>query len=118
MLRKDSPLNNVDYDYDYDVNAIPENLADDTLRNIDDKSMRDQRKARFSQDTRFRKHLANWVMAIVPCWLLLVVIILFLEGFDLLHLHTEVMITLLATTTINVLGLAYIVLKGIFPESK
>lgn len=114
MGKEDSSLNNIDYA----INAIPENIANDTLEDVDDKSMREQRKARFSQDTRFRKHLANWVMIIVPSWLFLVIVILFFAGFNLLKLQTEVLITLLATTTVNVLGLAYIVLKGIFPESK
>lgn len=113
MGREDNSLNNIDYA----INAIPENIANDTLEDVDDKSMREQRKARFSQDTRFRKHLANWVMTIVPSWLFLVIVILFFDGFNLLKLQTEVLITLLATTTVNVLGLAYIVLKGIFPES-
>lgn len=102
----------------YNINTIPENIVGDELEDVDDKSMREQRKARFSQDTRFRKHLANWVMIIVPSWLFLVIVILFFAGFNLLKLQTEVLITLLATTTVNVLGLAYIVLKGIFPESK
>lgn len=105
-------------DAQYDLNAIPENVNDDVLEDVDDKSMRQQRKERFSQDTRFRRHLANWVMTIVPCWLLSVVVILFLHGLGLICLPTEVIITLLATTTVNVLGLAYIVLKGIFPEGK
>lgn len=39
-----------------------------------------------------------------------------LHGYNTLNLDKEVLITLLATTTVNVLGLAYIVLKGIFPE--
>lgn len=106
------------HDAQYDLNAIPENVPNDVLEDIDDKSMRQQKKERFSQDTRFRKHLANWVMTIVPCWLLSVIVILLFQGFDLISLPDEVVITLLATTTVNVLGLAYIVLKGIFPESK
>lgn len=48
MGREDSSLNNIDYA----INAIPENIANDTLEDVDDKSMREQRKARFSQDTR------------------------------------------------------------------
>lgn len=64
------------HDAQYDLNAIPENVPNDILEDIDDKSMRQQKKERFSQDTRFRKHLANWVMTIVPCWLLSVIVIL------------------------------------------
>lgn len=105
-------------DTGYNANTIPENIVGDELEDVDDKSMREQRKARFSQDTKYRRHLANWVMTIVPCWLFLVIAILFCDGFNFIKLQTEVLITLLATTTVNVLGLAYIVLKGIFPESK
>lgn len=101
----------------FDKSAIPRN-APDTLEDVDDMTMREQRKTRFSQDTRYRKYLANWVMFIVPCWLLAVVVIVFLQGFSIIKLDNEVIITLLATTTLNVLGLAYIVLKGIYPESK
>lgn len=108
----DSFLNNAKFD----SNAIPKNIPNDTLENVDDMSMRQQRKERFSQDTRFRRHLANWVMIIVPVWLMSVVVLIYLHGYNTLDLDKEVLITLLATTTVNVLGLAYIVLKGIFPE--
>ena len=102
-------------DAGFDKNAILGN-APDTLEDVDDMTMREQRKARFSQDTRFRRYLANWVMAIVPAWLFCVILILC--GRSILNMEKEIVITLLATTTVNVLGLAYIVLKGIFPESK
>ena len=51
----DSFLNNAKFD----SNAIPKNIPNDTLENVDDMSMRQQRKERFSQDTRFRRHLAR-----------------------------------------------------------
>lgn len=113
MGREDSSLNDVEYS----SNAIPKDIVKDTLEDIDDKTLYEQRKARYLQDTKFRRHLAIWVMVIVPSWLFLVIAILICDGFNLIKLQAEVLITLLATTTVNVLGLAYIVLKGIFPES-
>lgn len=110
----DSFLNNAKFD----SNAIPKNIPNDTLENVDDMSMRQQRKERFSQDTRFRRHLANWVMIIVPAWLMSVVVLIYLHGYNTLDLDKEVLITLLATTTVNVLGLAYIVLKVYFPKNQ
>lgn len=80
-------------------------------------SLNEQIRERYSQDTRFRKHLARWVMWIVPAWLAIVLIIVFFCGFGLTSLDSSVLITLLATTTVNVLGLAYIVLKGIFRQN-
>ena len=58
----------------------------------------------------------NKKMWIVPAWLGLVLVIVFFCGFKLTELDSSVLITLLATTTVNVLGLAYIVLKGIFNQ--
>lgn len=85
--------------------------------NVDELSLNEQKKTRYSQDTRFRKHLAKWVMYIVPIWLALVIIIVILQGIlQSFKLSDSVLITLLATTTVNVLGLAFIVLKGIFPQ--
>ena len=87
------------------------------IQDVDQNSLKVQIRERYSQDTHFRKHLARWVMWIVPAWLILVLIIVFLCGFGLTSLDSSVLITLLATTTINVLGLAYIVLKGIFKQN-
>lgn len=84
------------------------------IENADDMSLAEQKAVRYGQDTKYRSHLAIWVMWIVPGWLASVVVILGLCGFRVMELNTEVLIALLATTTANVLGLAYIVLKGIF----
>ena len=83
---------------------------DSNLGDIDDKNL--------SEDTQFRKHLARWVMWIIPIWLFIVIAILVFCGIGLFSLGPEILIALLATTTINVLGLANIVLKGIFPNRK
>lgn len=100
----------------FDERTLPDPDSCGLYDTVDDMTMRQQKKDRFSQDTRFRKHLANWVMIIVPAWLCMVILVLLLHGCELLVYKTEVVVTLLATTTLNVLGLAYIVLKGIFPE--
>lgn len=100
----------------FDNDAIPRDVPNNSLDDVDDMTMRQQRKERFSQDTRFRKYLAIWVMWIVPVWLLAVIVILILCGIEIFSLKSNVLITLLATTTVNVLGLAYIVLKGLFTD--
>jgi hypothetical protein len=41
-----------------------------------------------------------------------------LQGYGCIKLSNSVMNVLLATTTLNVLGLAYIVLEGLFGKSK
>jgi len=74
--------------------------------------------SRFIQDTRERKTLASWVRWVVSIWLGLVMLILLLNGACAIKISDAVAGVLLGTTTLNILGLAYIVLKGLFPESK
>lgn len=99
-------------------NGLPSSSSHEEIpQDVDEMSMDEQKKTRYSQDTKYRKHLACWVMVIVPVWLATVLIILFIKGFNsCFDLSNTVMVTLLATTTVNVLGLAFIVLKGIFPQ--
>lgn len=72
---------------------------------------------RFEKDTRWRCRLSWWVIAVDSVWLAAVLSILALNG-GYLHLNDAVLITLLASTTANVLGLAFIVLKGLFSNGR
>lgn len=72
---------------------------------------------RYKHDTNARKWLANWSAIVVSVWLFLVIIILF-ENSNRLHLADSVLSVLLGTTTLNILGLSYIVLKGYFPSNE
>lgn len=84
------------------------------IDDIDTSSLKEQEKIRYSQDTKFRKHLTRWVMFIIPIWLYMVFQLLCKCANGQWHLSDVVLSTLLATTTANILGLANIVLKGMF----
>lgn len=86
------------------------------LDNIDNEDIAFQEKERYKQDTKQRRFLAHWVVIASSVWLGSVLIILSLSGMRVLELDNSVLSVLLATTTANVLGLAYIVLKGLFGE--
>lgn len=73
---------------------------------------------RYVQDTKERRLLSHWVIGVVSVWLGLVMLVLMLNGKCGITLSDTVLCVLLGTTTLNILGLAYIVLKGLFPESK
>lgn len=74
---------------------------------------------RYEQDTKWRDRLAKWVVWVTSIWMFTILLILLIEGFcSTFDLEKEVLITLLATTTANVLGLPLIVLRGIFSEGK
>lgn len=85
---------------------------------IDISSMKAQEKKRYTQDTKYRKHLTIWVMCIVPIWIIGVFVVVCLCASECWHLSDIAFSALLTTTTANILGLAYIVLKGMFPSNK
>lgn len=90
------------------VKKVP--YIDDT----DASSMDEQEVYRFKQDTAHRKTLVKWMMWVVSLWLGIVLGIVIANRW--LLIEKEIIITLLATTTINVLGLANIILRGMFPK--
>lgn len=89
--------------------------GDETLsvENPDILSLRKQEALRFNQDTKHRRWLVKWMMWVVGVWLTVVLFITVLSG-NILHVDVKVMCVLLATTTINVLGLSKIILNGMF----
>lgn len=73
----------------------------------------------FKQDVAQRKQYAPRLFVLTCCWLGAVIAILLLQGFSagtahFFSLGNEVLIALLGTTTINVIGLFYIVAKYLF----
>ncbi|WP_312311413.1 hypothetical protein [Empedobacter brevis] len=89
-------------DLDIDSDGLPEQIKSKKLENI-----------RYNSDTKDRKWLAIWTAAVVSIWLSLVIGILTLNS-NLFKLSDSVLISLLGTTTLNVLGLSFIVLRGHF----
>lgn len=72
------------------------------------------RAERYKSNTQSRKWLAEWAAVIVTLWLTAVVIILCNNSSKKIGLSDTVLSVLLGTTTLNILGLMFIVLKGYF----
>lgn len=70
---------------------------------------------RFEHVTDNIKWLSKWAASLVSIWLLLVFVLLLFN--KSLHLSDPVLITLLGTTTLNVIGIPAIVLRGHFSSS-
>jgi hypothetical protein len=91
---------------------------------IDSDDLREQIKLkklesdRYSSDTKDRKWLAIWTAVIVTLWLSTVLGILIFNEQKLICLSDTVLVALLGTTTLNVLGLSFIVLKGHFNSTQ
>lgn len=72
---------------------------------------------RFRQNTELRGTLSRVFTIIIAFWLLAVILILVGNNFNY-RLSDSVLITLLTTTTIQVLGMMVIILWDLFPGGK
>ena len=62
------------------------------------------------------------ILSIVNWYLIAILVVVLLDGFgvrnwDRFHLSDPVMVVILSTTTVNVLGLMYIVVRHLFPSA-
>lgn len=71
-------------------------------------------KERYKNDTETRDQLAKKTTWLIIGWLVFVGVMLVSSAIGWFRLSDTVLVTLLATTTVNVLGLAHTVLKGYF----
>lgn len=81
---------------------------------VDSYGLKEQVKKRFDDNTKHRRTLVFWVMWVVSIWLSLVMGVVVMSGFKFFELNDGVLITILTTTTINILGLPLIILRGLF----
>ena len=93
------------------------NTIENSGNDPDSLNISEQKRKRYEQNTLHRNFLVHWVAWVVSLWLLIVINVIIANAKLKLGMESEVQITLLATTTVNVLGLAYIVLKGLFGET-
>lgn len=74
---------------------------------------------RFQSDSKSRGWLTYWVAIVVSLWLLVVIALLIgIMYYFKQPLSDNVLIALLTTTTLNILGLPLIILKGLFPAAE
>lgn len=77
---------------------------------------------RIMENTNARRRLEKWATKIISMYLLFVFVILLINGFiktyyNLDFIKDNIMLAILTTTTINIIGLVIIVLKGYFYEN-
>jgi len=80
--------------------------------------MKNLENKRYESDTKDRKWLAIWTAVVVSIWLSSVLILLVFNELKRICLSDTVLVALLGTTTLNVLGLSFIVLRGHFNSSR
>lgn len=76
------------------------------------------RLERYADTSSLRRRTAKWVMWIVSLWLAAVIVVLVCAGLEWVTLSNRVLIALLTTTTVNILGLPLVVLRGLYPKEE
>jgi hypothetical protein len=69
-------------------------------------------------ELKLKKGICVWVKWVVSIYLIFIACILLLLVLSEGKLESSVVIALLSTTTINILGLPYMIIKSLFPEKK
>ena len=99
---------------EYDIVSIPETTD---MVDYDKNELKRQEILRYAEDTEHRRKLILWVKFVVSLWLLCVIIVVAFNSIFCFKLNDSVLIALLTTTTVNILGLAFIVLRGLFDDN-
>ena len=104
---------------EYEFNLIENQSTNISEIDRDKSSIEEQEAIRFNEDTKHRGKLVGWVMDVSHLWLFFVAFSISLDASPLnFNISDSVIIALLGTATVNVLGLPYVVLKGLFPGKK
>ena len=78
----------------------------------------DALKATAQSELKLKKGICVWVKWVVSIYLIFIAYILLLLVLNEGKLESSVVIALLTTTTINILGLPYMIIKSLFPAKK
>lgn len=70
------------------------------------------------QNTELRKKYAKGIFIFLVVWSCLIFLILFLNAGHYIQISDSVMITLLTSTTVNIIGLFLVVVKYFFPPNQ
>lgn len=74
---------------------------------------------RMVENTKARRRLEKWSLRVIAWYLMIVLVVVFLSytnigWLNILNIEYKIMIAVLTTTTVNVIGLGLIVLRGHF----
>lgn len=70
---------------------------------------------RFS-DIKLKKLYGKWILGLLCAWVLFVIVFSFFQLYVCKRVSDEVFITLITTSTANIIGLPWIILNNLFPK--
>lgn len=99
------------------VSKQPDQETDTGVENLDDQRKRTENEG-IKQDITERKKYATYFFLLSCAWLMLVAALLLLQGFGCwrFHLADAVILAAIGATTVNVLGILYVVANYLFPK--
>jgi len=98
-------------------------LAETERLNLELKSQ-EQKIESEKQKQEQRKEFADWAKKICSCWLIFVASLIVFIGAskffwpDIIFYSDWVLITIFSTTTVNIVALVLLVIKGLFPSNE
>ena len=102
----------------HDLRVRDEDLREKTLKNDITQQELKIKKDISQQELDLKKGICAWVKWVVSIYLIFIACILLLLVWNEGKLESSVVIALLTTTTINILGLPYMIIKSLFPKKK
>lgn len=103
---------------DFDIMNVSAPQVNGQYINPDDKTLQQQIKQRFQQDTKQRNGLVIWLAIFISIWFAAILTFIYVDAGCKWQYHVSVINTLLVTTSFDILGLAYIVFADLFPAGK
>ena len=91
----------------HDLRVRDENLREKTLKNDITQ-----------QELQLKKDIYRWVKWVVSLYLIFIAFVLILLVFNIGMLESRVIMMLLGTTTVNMIGLPFAIIKSLFPAKK
>lgn len=73
---------------------------------------------RFKNDTELKRNLTVFVVKFTAAWSIVIMVFVYIAGFNWVHVSDKVLITLLTETLGVVLGLPLVVTSHFFPKQK
>jgi hypothetical protein len=76
-----------------------------------------QETQRMLREERLRITTAQWLFAAVVVWMFAILAIVICHGLGWMTISDHILIALLSTTSVNVIGLLYVVVRYLFPDA-
>lgn len=93
--------------------SINSQMQEQNLKAMESQLRRDEEVHDYTW--KLRKYFAIGMTILVALWTIQLIIVIFLQGFGSFHLSDNLLIAIFTTTTANVFGFLYIILRFVFP---